>query len=491
MSLAPSPTRPATRRVVAASAGCPLAADASHGSHPKSRLAAEPAATYVTDARLRPVEDDAGSSADLGARLARTVDELRRLLDVPAGRLAELDTNALRDRVELLHQIESLTAAALSFTVGALTKAGGIAEDGASSTTAWVAEATGRTRREASKVTRRSSSLVDLPATAAALADGQIGVACADTIGQAARDGRLGTPEEVERRLLPLAVDGPDLLRTHVRRLTQQVDGAAMLRDERRQHQQRSFSLAPREDGMWTPRGQLTPEVGNKFRTLLDAVQERDPAGTSAEDRRRPDQRMADALEMIVDMALGFGDLPTSGGVSRPHVSVLVDLATFDADLSDPAQPDRPVRPDDPAWSTLTGAETEWTGTLSPQTAVKLCCDAGVSRVVVAGTSQVLDVGRETRNWSPSQRRAVNARDRCCRGPGCGRPIGWTQIHHLRWWERGGTTAVDNGLALCSACHDLIHHRGWHAELDVTTAAVTWTSPDRRRTVVTHPRPPT
>ncbi len=92
--------------------------------------------------------------------------------------------------------------------------------------------------------------------------------------------------------------------------------------------------------------------------------------------------------------------------------------------------------------------------------------------------------------WSASQRRAVNARDRSCRGPGCGRPIGWTQIHHLQWWRHGGPTAVDNGLALCSACHDLVHHGGWHAELDVATAAVTWTSPDRRRTVVTHPRPP-
>ncbi len=302
MALAPSPTRPASRRVVATAPGCPIPTASGRGSDFQPRLAAEPAATYVTDAPTRPVDDVAGASADLDrARLARTVDELRRLLDVPAGRLAELDTDALRGRVALLHQIESLTAAALSFTVGALAKAGGVTEDGASSTTAWVAEATGRTRREASKVTRRASSLVDLPGTAAALADGQIGVACADTIGQAARDGRLGTPEEVERRLLPLAADGPDLLRTHVRRLTQQLDGAAMLRDEQRQHQQRSFSLSPQEDGMWRPGGQLTPEVGNKFRTLLDAMEQRDPVGTSDDDRRRPEQRMADALEAVVD----------------------------------------------------------------------------------------------------------------------------------------------------------------------------------------------
>lgn len=489
MALA-STTRPASRRVVATPSERPLLRDVTSAT--PSRLAADPAATYDTEAPTPPDSKTPapGVNVDQG-HLGQAVEELRRLLDVPAERLQGLATEDLRRRVELLRQIESLTAAAMSFTVGALSRAGGIAEDGASSTTAWVAEATGRTRREASQVTRLGASLGDMPATAAALAAGEIGVTSADTIVRAAGDGRLGAPEEVEDLLLPLATDGPERLRAHVRRLTQQVDGAAMLRDEQRQHQQRGFSLTPRDDGMWVPSGQLTPEVGNRFRTLLDAVQERDPVGTSDDERRRPDQRMADALEAVVDMALGFGDLPTTGGVSRPHISVLVDVATYDADLADPVDAERPVRPDDPVWSRLPGAETEWAGTLSPQTAVKLCCDAGVSRVVMAGTSQVLDVGRETRNWSASQRRAVNARDRSCRGPGCGRPIGWTQIHHLRWWRRGGPTAVDNGLALCSACHDLIHHRGWHAELDVETAAVTWTSPDRRRTVVTHPRPPT
>ena len=239
---------------------------------------------------------------------------------------------------------------------------------------------------------------------------------------QAARDGRLGTPAEVEARLLPLADEGPERLRAHVRRLTQQVDGAEMLRDEQRQHQRRRFSLSQLDDGMWRPDGMLTAEVGNKLWTLLNAVNQRDPAGTSDEDRRSHQQRMADALEVVTDLALGLGDLPATGGVARPHVSVLVDITTFQTDLSDPEHPDRPVPPDDPMWATLPGVETETAGTLSPQTGRKICCDAGISRIVMAGESQVLDVGRETRVWSASQRRAINARDRSCRGPGCGRP---------------------------------------------------------------------
>lgn len=425
------------------------------------------------------------------SRIAGLLDELRGLLDVPHDDLVPHDTDDLRARIELLHQLESLTAAALATTVGALMRAGGVTEDGASSATAWVARTTGRTRREASTVARLAASAPDLPETVAAVARGDIGVSSAATIERAARDGRLGAPAELEAALLPLAAEGPERLRAHVRRLTQQVDSAEMLRDERRQRGRRRFSLSERDDGMWAADGLLPAEVGNRFWTLLDAVNQRDPAGTDDDHRRSHPQRMADALEVVVDMALGLGDVPASGGVARPHVSVLIDITTFQADLTDARHPDRPVAPDAPIWATLPAGETEMASTMSPQAARKICCDAGITRVVMAGSSQVLDVGRETRDWSASQRRAISARDRSCRGPACGRPIGWTQIHHLRWWRHGGPTSVDNGVALCSTCHDLVHHAGWHAELDVATAAVTWTSPDRRRTVVTHPRPPT
>ena len=428
---------------------------------------------------------------DDAAQLVEVVDRLGALLDVPAATLEDRDADELRARVQLLRRVEGMAAAAMATTVGVLSRTGAVRDDGASSTTAWVAQQTGRSRREASRTTRLSGALHDMPATAAALAAGEVGPESADTIARAAQDGRLGTPAEVEATLLPLAAEGPDRLRSQVRRLTQQADGAAMLRDERQQHARRRFTLSQRDDGMWHADGQLTAEVGNRFRTLLDALDEADPADTPEDQRRRPDQRLADALERAIDIGLDLGALPTVGGITRPHVSVLVDLTTFDTDLTDPDDADRPVPPDHPVWADLPGAETAWGGALSPQTARRICCDAGVSRVVMAGPSQVLDVGRETRIWSPTQRRAVNARDRSCRGPACGRPIGWTQIHHLRWWRHGGETNLDNGIALCSSCHDLVHHAGWHAELDVTTAAVTWTSPDRRRTVVTHPRPPT
>ena len=45
-------------------------------------------------------------------------------------------------------------------------------------------------------------------------------------------------------------------------------------------------------------------------------------------------------------------------------------------------------------------------------------CDSTVSRIVTAGASQVIDVGRATRTIPPALRRAVSARDGSCVGPG-------------------------------------------------------------------------
>ncbi len=300
--------------------------------------------------------------------LVAAVAQLRAALEGGIEDLDREETAALRERIDLLRQAEGLTAAAMAAAVGALSRSGGVAEDGASSTTAWVAEATGRTRRDAARVARLGANLVDLPETAAALARGDVGVATADTIVQAARDGRLGTPAEVEARLLPLAADGPERLRAHVRRLTQQVDGAEMLRDEQRQHQRRRFSLSELDDGMWRPDGMLTAEVGTKLSTLLNAVNQRDPAGTADEDRRNHQQRMADALEVVADMALGLGDLPATGGVARPHVSVLVDITTFQADLSDPEDPDTPrARPTIPSGPRCPGSRPRWAAPCRPR----------------------------------------------------------------------------------------------------------------------------
>jgi hypothetical protein len=100
------------------------------------------------------------------------------------------------------------------------------------------------------------------------------------------------------------------------------------------------------------------------------------------------------------------------------------------------------------------------------ETARRLACDASVSRVIVWGESQPLDVGRATRVPPAAVRRAVALRDRGCRFAGCDRPNSWCDSHHLDHWVRDlGPTATDNLVMLCRADHRMVHEGGVEVRL--------------------------
>ncbi len=100
----------------------------------------------------------------------------------------------------------------------------------------------------------------------------------------------------------------------------------------------------------------------------------------------------------------------------------------------------------------------------------RIACDAAILPMVLGGASQVLDVGRAQRLFTPAQRRALTERDRGCAWPGCDRPPGWTQAHHVVSWLDGGPTDLDNGVLLCLFHHQQAHQSEWTIRL----------GPDRR-----------
>ena len=77
------------------------------------------------------------------------------------------------------------------------------------------------------------------------------------------------------------------------------------------------------------------------------------------------------------------------------------------------------------------------------------------------------------RTVSPQLRRALEARDRGCRFPGCG--ARFTEAHHVVHWQDGGETTVDNSLLLCRRHHRAVHEGGVTVCLDVTGQAVFFT----------------
>ncbi|MBA2323885.1 MAG: DUF222 domain-containing protein [Pseudonocardiales bacterium] len=182
-------------------------------------------------------------------------------------------------------------------------------------------------------------------------------------------------------------------------------------------------------------KGQLDAPTFDAVATALDALSK--PA---ADDPRTLPERQADALGEVCRRVLDHGEVGTTGG-ERPHLNVTISLEELE----------RRAR----------AALLDFGGQLSPADLRTLCCDARVVPIVMGGNGQPLDVGRAMRTVPAYLRRAVIARDRGCAFPSCDRPPSWAEVHHIIPWELGGTTEINDLVALCVCHHRLLHHPGW------------------------------
>jgi Domain of unknown function (DUF222)/HNH endonuclease len=316
--------------------------------------------------------------------------------------------------------------------------------------------------------------------TGGALSPGHAAVLAAGTA-----DLPAATAADAEPVLLELAgrLD-PPTLRKVVAHLRDVADPQGAQARTERLHARRGLWVSPTLAGMVAVDGLLAAEAGETLLAALDPLAR--PAG--AEDDRTGSQRRADALAELARRALEGGRLPQTGGI-RPQLTVTVDLASL---LGQPGSP---------------GGTGGWVGPLPAETARRLACDAAVTRVLVVRdhrdgqaadgddhhghyqpghdpdatgelaarlqaalallpvalggpATQPLEVGRATRVVSPAQRTALGVRDGGCVVPGCDRPPGWCEAHHLRHWLHGGPTDLDNLVLLCWTHHHAVHEGG-------------------------------
>jgi hypothetical protein len=121
-------------------------------------------------------------------------------------------------------------------------------------------------------------------------------------------------------------------------------------------------------------------------------------------------------------------------------------------------------------FETLKG-EVERAGTdshgnrVSPDTIRQLACTAGILPVVMGGRSRIMSVGRKRCLYNSRQRVGLAVRDGGCAFPGCDRPPGWCEAHHINPWAGGGNTDLNDGVLLCARHHRIIHHTDWHVRL--------------------------
>ncbi|UNK44301.1 HNH endonuclease signature motif containing protein [Arthrobacter sulfonylureivorans] len=195
--------------------------------------------------------------------------------------------------------------------------------------------------------------------------------------------------------------------------------------------------------------GYLPAAVDPLSRTAAGGNQpdDADPAAATGRDLdgRTRQQKQLDGLIGACKVALTTDLLPAAGG-RRPQLLATIDYKDLATDLGRPG----------------TGT---FSGALSAKTIRRIACDADIIPVVLAGMGVILDVGQSQRLFPKYLRLAIIARDGGCAFPGCTAPSPWTEVHHIRWFEKGGPTSTDNGVMLCSHHHHLIHEGDWRIEV--------------------------
>jgi len=428
--------------------------------------------------------------------------------------LAELATlgTGLTDAVSLLNQARDLASfvdqvqGQLARLAGVIDASGAYAELGYTSAAAFLRHGCGRSAGRAGELVVTGRSQRRLAATTQALAAGQLSFDAAHVISRAtAQISDDVVAADAEAQLLAAATTGlpgsrsateavnaqtaqparpgdwarPGLDPRELRRLgedlTYRADPDAVEERQRKRFERRYLSFGLTLDDVGTISGACSDTLSIEIiRTAAEAFAP--PGGT--EDRRTSGQRRMDGLTAACQAALDSGRAGRRHG-ALPHLTILLEDHSDWAHLA--AAGSGLPGADGPTGATSAGpadaradhdghlladvptgpARTEHGAMLTARQILTLACRAEIS-VIRWREGLPLDVGRRYRTETPALRRALIARDRGCRWPGCGLPAAWCSAHHIRPWKRRGRTRLPNLVLLCFVHHHyFVHLLGW------------------------------
>ena len=293
-----------------------------------------------------------------------------------------------------------------------------------------------QSRGGAKREIQQAGRLAELPGTAQALAEGTITPHHARLIAEAAQAAPGASPIDEEAMLAAAAREPADLFGRTVRDHLNDRSGDDLTERRRHQRAQRKLTWKQQPDGMFEMFGRFDPVTGSRIETALTAVANKLWRAEDPKNRRTPQQRMADALEVLATRGEGGGN--AKGTPQGVDLLVIADYDTVLSQLRDARLVD---------------------GTrLAPEELIRLACDANIIPALFNRKSEPLWLGRGKRHATARQRALLAERDKGCIG--CGASANWCQAHHIRHWADGGTTDLDNLCLLCSRCHHQIHERG-------------------------------
>jgi hypothetical protein len=308
------------------------------------------------------------------------------------------------------------------------------------------------------------SLLRELPATMAALADGDISYRHAQVMIDHANSLPAEARRPFERAALPLAVTLTVSRfdhRARVLREREHPESVEVRHDSSRD--KREISLDPARDGMaWLTAYLPAATAQAIYHRVTDVA----AALQSPDEPRTLTQLRADVFaDLLID---GQTDAdhpmqPNLGAGIRARVLVTVPVLTLLGRGTEPAV-------------------LEGYGPIDIETARELAAGApGFVRILThPETGAVLSLGRDRYAIPPDLRAWLRMRDETCRAPGCGAAARRCDLDHTKDWQFAGPTNHDNLAHLCPKHHDQKHHTAWTVE-QVGDGDLEWTSPTGHR----------
>ena len=237
---------------------------------------------------------------------------------------------------------------------------------------------------------------------------------------------------------------GPRDLGRVAQRLVATVNPDGILPSEAEQERRRHLTLATEQDGMVSVRGLLDAETGARALAVFGALGKPRPDDAGGRDERSAGQRGHDVFADLVSLASRAGELNLGSAPSTMlHVTMTADQFESGTGVT----------------------HTSYGQPLRVEQALRLADQASIGWLVHNSVGGVLNWGQARRCASPSQVNALIARDNGCCFPGCDVPPEWSDRHHIREWQHGGPTDIDNLVLLCRYHHARHLQNGWTIQM--------------------------
>jgi hypothetical protein len=325
------------------------------------------------------------------------------------------------------------------------------------STRTWLAESLNLTPREAARLIKAGQGQARFPVVGAAGLAGSVlpaqTEAITDVLTQLPDEFDADVVAEAQEVMVGFASshNSRELrqLTTHLIEVlapatADRLEAERLEAQERRAQTRRFLDFHPDGDGSVLLRGSLPIADAEPLIRIVDAYAAAEKRGIERLDPTcgyvPPATRRADALIAMAHAHTIQATTPRHGG-DRPRIVLTLSYDKLAKHCTDANLGGHLVSTGDP---------------LPASVARRLLCDADIVPMILGSASLPLDVGRTERLVTPAIRTALEIRDGGCVFPGCDKPPGECEAHHVIPWYRGGPTALPNLVSVCRHHHGIL-----------------------------------